>query len=645
MKKIILIIFCALPIFGVFGDDSSANKVIVKETPKMIRVIHGDMTVEFGLSKKLMGRITSIQFAGKNYLNSKGTYIRSFGMPMKDGQPMLDKKEAKKIVHKWSHKIIREKDYTEIRFSEKATQAYPMSTDIGWIFKHGEPGIYYYLSYHHPENFPDMQLQQTRMSIMVPTNAFQKARIADDRIYDVVPIGKWQGYRQIMDATYLLKNEQIITKYSWSTRKEKQRFYGYAGRGMGIFQHFGSMEHVNGGANKQSNTAHHTPDGPIILNVMSSSHYGAGMTDIKGEWKKLYGPFLLSFANKTSWQENVATAEKKQAKLEKAWPLRWFKHPQYAIDRGQLKGSVRINAKPAANALVLLSPQKAENMSESLNHGLGYMYWARTDAQGNFSIAKIVPGHYYATINQPGVFGDFHTSLDKPYAVKVGQTKDIGQLEFTEKTFGKLLWKIGTPDRDSAEFRGAQDNGFRPYGGLWKLKEINGGDHPVFKVGVSDPAKDFYYAHPISGNSLQDYIDLALNKPKTDYRAFTQSPKRIIEFKLPTQPKGEYLLTIALAGNRDSTIRLLLNGKHVEDFQIPWEGGGGVRSGSYGRSGEWRVLLPSKQLKKGVNRIQIQHKKGLVLKKKTSLKGPINSAFLYDAIKLEHKARPGSANR
>ena len=646
MKKIILIIFCALPIFGVFGDDSSTNKVIVKETAKMIRVIHGDMTVEFGLSKKQVGRITSIQFAGKNYLNSKGgAYIRSFGMPMKDGQPILDEKEAKKTVHKWSHKVIKEKDYTEIRFSEKATQRYPMSTDIGWIFKNGEPGIYYYLSYHHPKNLPDIRLQQTKMSIMVATNALQKARVAEDRVYDVVPIGKWQGHRQIMDATYLLNNKQIITKYSWSTRKEKQRFYGYAGRGMGIFHHFGSMEHVNGGANKQSNTFHHTPNGPIILNVMSSSHYGAGQTDIQGEWRKLYGPFLLSFANKASWQENVAIAEKKQAKLEKAWPLRWFKHPQYAIDRGQLKGSVRINAKPAANALVLLSTQKADNMSETLNHGLGQMYWARTDAQGQFSIAKIVPGRYHAYINQPGVFGDFHSSLDQPYEVKVGQTKNIGQLEFTEKTFGKLLWKIGTPDRDSAEFRGARNNGFRPYGGLWKLKEIYGGAHPVFKVGVSDPAKDFYYAHPISGNSLQDYIDLALNKPKTDYRAFTQSPKRIIEFKLPTQPKGEYLLTIALAGNRDSTIRLLLNGKHVEDFQIPWEGGGGVRSGSYGRSGEWRVLLPSKQLKKGVNRIQIQHKKGLRLQGKAGLKGSPIAAFQYDAIKLEHKARPGSANR
>jgi hypothetical protein len=100
-----------------------------------------------------------------------------------------------------------------------------------------------------------------------------------------------------------------------------------------------------------------------------------------------------------------------------------------------------------------------------------------------------------------------------------------------------------------------------------------------------------------------------------------------------------------LAGNRDSTIRLLLNGKHVEDFQIPWEGGGGVRSGSYGRSGEWRVLLPSKQLKKGDNRIQIQHKKGLRLQGKAGLKGSPIAAFQYDAIKLEHKARPGSANR
>jgi len=602
-----------VPIAVLSGEDSSKNKIIIEETPEKIRVIKGDLRVEFGLSKQQAGRITSIQLAGKDYLNPNGgAYIRSFGIPMKDGQPTLDKKESKRLVHKWSHKVIREKDYTEIRFSEKATQHWPMSTDIGWIFRNSEPGLYYYLSYHHPANLPDAKLQQTRMSIKVATNAFQKARVENDRVYDVTPINKWRGHRQIMDATYLLDSGQIITKYSWSTRKENQRFYGYAGRGMGIFHHFPSMEHVNGGANKQSNTIHHTPDGPIVLNVMSSSHYGAGMTDIQGEWRKLYGPFFLLLTGEPTWQENIETAKRKQADLEKDWPLQWFKHPQYAVDRGQVKGTVRINTEPASNALVLLSTQKSDNMSETLNHGLGYMYWTRSDAQGQFSIRNIVPGAYYVYVKQPGVFGDFHSSLDVPYSVTASQTKDIGQLEFLEKSFGTLLWKIGIPDCDSAEFRGAQDNGFRPYGGLWRLKDTYGGDNPIFKVGVSDPARDFYYAQPISLNSLDDYLNLVLDRPNTDYRAFTQAPKRIIAFTLPTRPKGEYLLTIALAGNRESNLSLFLNDHHVEDFHIPWEGGGGIRSGSYGLGGEWRILLPSEYLKKGVNRIRICHKKGLV---------------------------------
>lgn len=67
-----------VPIAVLSGEDSSKNKIIIEETPEKIRVIKGDLRVEFGLSKQQAGRITSIQLAGKDYLNPNGgAYIRS----------------------------------------------------------------------------------------------------------------------------------------------------------------------------------------------------------------------------------------------------------------------------------------------------------------------------------------------------------------------------------------------------------------------------------------------------------------------------------------------------------------------------------------------------------------------------------------
>jgi rhamnogalacturonan endolyase len=229
-------------------------------------------------------------------------------------------------------------------FSEEARPKWPVSTEQGFVFRKGEPGFYYYLSYRHPADMPDVLLQQTRMTFRVKEGLFHKAYIDRDRIYDVVPLEEWEGHVSVMDSTYMLTDGRIIRKYTWSTRKENQRFYGFAGEEAGVWHLFPSMEHVNGGANKQSNTIQHSPEGPIVLNVMSSSHYGAEMTRVSGEWSKLYGPFFVMVTDEKGWQKNLAAAEENQREMVARWPFAWFETLCTPESAGSCKARLRWTA-------------------------------------------------------------------------------------------------------------------------------------------------------------------------------------------------------------------------------------------------------------------------------------------------------------
>ena len=148
MRTTLILFLLVLTIVPVtYSAEADKNGIITQETKSKLLVIHGDLRVEFGLAGRRAAQITSIEYCGKDYLiKNSGAYIRSFGVPMENGAPTISAKEAKATRHKWKQKTIVEDGYTEIRFSETATKRWPMATDIGWVFRRDEPGLYYYLS-------------------------------------------------------------------------------------------------------------------------------------------------------------------------------------------------------------------------------------------------------------------------------------------------------------------------------------------------------------------------------------------------------------------------------------------------------------------------------------------------------------------
>ncbi len=657
--KILQILLLAFTLVQTSFHKEIYGSTIKTQTNKDSLIVKsGKLEVSFIIKGKKKGKkteqiksyIRSLKYGQKEFINQNNPiYIRSFGSPLRDGKPVITRKAVKKLGHSYTVKVKEKKDYVEVIYSEEPRKAWPLSTQIGWIVKKGEPGIYYYVTLHHSKEMEDVKISQHRMSIRLTPDIFQKAYIEKDRIYDIIPDKMFENSKQIMDATYLLANGRAVTKYEWSTRKEDQRFYGFSGRDTGIWHHFPSMEYINAGPNKQSNTEHHTYPGLIILNVMTSAHYGSTTPVFTGEFSKMYGPFFLHLTDKKDFKKNLAVAEAKQKKLEKEWPFKWFKHPYYKDERGTVTGRVIVNHRTADNALILLTTEKASNMTGTMDHGQKYMYWARTKKDGSFRIDKIVPDDYYLHCTYTNSFEDYKMG---PIKIRANKNLNLKTLKFQDKRKGKLIWQIGIPDRDSTEFAGAGNNRFRPFLGRLRLKDRYNGDNPIFTVGKSDYKEDFYFIQPLQLVTLQDYINLVLDIPGADHSAFTNVPSRKIVFNMDKVQKGKYTFTLGLASQCGPDIIIRINHKIIGEYHSNFRGNAEYRSGSYGRPFVLYFEFDSEILKQGKNLLQIDHKEGWkLLKTPKNEKRVVNKYFMYgkkpriwnsiiyDALKLEYDVR------
>jgi rhamnogalacturonan endolyase len=76
--------------------------------------------------------------------------------------------------------------------------------------------------------------------------------------------------------------------------------------------------------------------------------------------------------------------------------------------------------------------------------------------------------------------------------VTAGKDLDLGRIEWQPIRFGKIVWEIGTPDRNTAEF--FKGNGANYW--LWGWPVRYGALFPndiIFTIGKSDPAKDWLF--------------------------------------------------------------------------------------------------------------------------------------------------------
>jgi rhamnogalacturonan endolyase len=270
-----------------------------------------------------------------------------------------------------------------------------------------------------------------------------------------------------------------------------------------------------------------------------------------------------------------------------------------------------------------------------------YQFWNDGTDDGKFTITQVRPGSYTLHAWADGVLGEFaQTSI----TVEAGKNIDLGKLEWKPVRYGKQIWDIGTPDRNTAEFCKGDAANYWLWG--WPLRYgALFPDDVTYTIGKSDPAKDWFFEQVPHGTSdawknpeAKDPLNQRFGWVKAESldqypQTNTSGPWRIygqgrattwtIKFNLDKASAGQATLRVALCGADGSGLTVGVNGQQA----------GAIRPTSTNalryntNKGLWQermVQFDAAMLKAGENQITL-----------TVPAGEVTSGVVYDYLRLE----------
>lgn len=560
--KIALCFFCCFPLLVL------AQKITVQESGNSIQLSNGIIHVSFN----------------KNNADLNGLSIRGVNLLGKGGRAYLLAPDFN--MNQSVCTIVTQTDsLVELSFLHVASNHF--TYDLHYILKSGDLGIYCYLLESHQAKDSIGNYGQTRWGIKADESLFDY-HLVRDSIQGPMPKMS-ELTHDVQDWTFLMPDSSYYTKYDYADYIEDRYVHGMAGsKGFGLFVINPSHEYLNGGPTKQYQNVHSTP---FLINMFNCGHFLSdtrkGDNLIADDWKKINGPFFLYIAEGKTIPEIWSKAKSKAQLEQTKWPYDWMSHPEYPLVRGNAKGQLILNGKPAqVGTHVLLAAPGFDWQAQSR----GYIYETKTKVNGSFEWKHIRPGTYtlYA-------FGSNQTHELQVANMTINQgSQDLGVINWQPTTHGNLLWQIGQADRKTTGFQLADHK--RAYDLMFQPPAIL-----EYTIGTSK-TNDWYYAQTKEGS-----------------------------WKIHFANQGSYhdsaCLTIAVAGcARNPQLDVLVNGKTIKTLKMGNDASvyrSAVAGGYYQLK---ELIFPSSYLLLGMNTIElrmVQCKPG--------------AGIMYDAIKLEAK--------
>ncbi|KAI1144980.1 polysaccharide lyase family 4 protein [Nemania diffusa] len=394
-----------------------------------------------------------------------------------------------------------------------------------WFLRDGETGLHTFsrLAYHNSTT-PFLRNLQEFRTLFRPTTPLWTHLITDESFYAPLPnpnpaTGSTVNATTVQDATWYIGNrtndayvEQMadyFTKYTFASTWRDQKAHGLFGDGSQ------STDNSTFGAWLVMNTQDTYFGGPlhgdlvvdgILYNYLVSNHWGAGTPNITDGFDRTFGPQYYHFnrgAVGGAWQ--TLRDEALQA-ASPAWNADFYdsiaKHVANYVPtsgRGSWKAQVKL-PQGAKNAVAVLAQNRVD-FQDNVEDPTAYQYWADIVARdGGVQIDRVKAGTYRLTVYADGIFGDY---IQDDIVVKAGHVTNGGTVRWTPEAAGTELWRIGTPDRSSGEYRhGAARDPTHPlhppehriYFDAYDFID----DFPQgvnFHVGKSDEARDLNYVH------------------------------------------------------------------------------------------------------------------------------------------------------
>ncbi|HVY68503.1 MAG TPA: polysaccharide lyase family protein [Verrucomicrobiae bacterium] len=495
---------------------------------------------------------------------------------------------------------IRQGDYHVVRQTPDLVEI-SIGAPVGGVYftiyyamLRGSSGFYVYTLEESVPGIPE-HVGQARWSFYLNNSLFNYHLASDT---EQGPIPNLAGSTVVQDATNRLANGTVYTKYNYCTYWEEDYVHGLCGSkpgSYGVFIITASHDYLQP-PTKQEITVH---AGPIIHAIIQSGHFEprdlAGQK-IPNSWTKLFGPWFVYLNRGNSPKEIWDDAKAQSTKERKQWPYAWMVHPEYPLKRGEVTGTLKLydGQRPAANALMILTAPKPDWQLQVLN----YVFSARADANGKFTLPAVRPGNYTLFAAVPGVTDQFSRANVK---VAAGQTLDLGDITFNPTLHSLRLWQIGTADLRATGFKLSDQP--RQYGLSEKVPA-----NLTYVIGKSRPEQDWYYLQP----------------PGT----------WTVEFKMDKKYVGEGVLTLGIAGQTNNpNLRVRVNDTSVGSY-TGLNSSAGYRSAILGGSfwEEKVIRFPTSDLRVGTNRITFT----LLWTASTGVTNVASTpSIMYDVVKLD----------
>ncbi|MCD8211344.1 MAG: hypothetical protein LUC37_07385 [Prevotella sp.] len=512
-----------------------------------------------------------------NVLSSNGVYFDYTG---DDGNLSLSPSEL--VV------VREEEDYCEVLYRNTSAN---LQFDQGYILRTGDSGFYTYVVLNGTEASAKKKLQEVRVCTRLGSQFLNG--YVDDKIYGTIPSNDEMSTaekNEIQDATYRLSDGSIYTKYDWGQYIVNDSVHGLmnsSSRPTGVWNIACSHEYVNGGPMRQELTAHATSKSPITIQMLQGEHFGASAQYFGEQEKKIYGPMFIYINRADSYEELVADAKREAHEQQEAWPFEWFSNDLYPLDRATVKGHLNVTTWQTNQDVQMVL---AEPGSDPYTQGKSYIFWGKTDKNGDFEIKNVRKGEY--TLYGWATKYDVTDELQVEDIVIDSENVDLGTIDWTPTCLEHRLWMIGENNRLADGFH--LSDSIRAYG-TWDWVPAN----LTYKIGESDPTVDWWYAQ-------------------------TQSGTWTIEFDLDQEYSGDALITFSLAGSSNSpSVTVYVNGENVG--KISGYDDGGIRRSTIlsGRHSLSSFSFPASYLHTGTNTVDL------------TMSGKSKGGFQYDCIKLE----------
>jgi rhamnogalacturonan endolyase len=447
-----------------------------------------------------------------------------------------------------------------------------------WFLRDGEQGLHVFAraKYSNSQVRSGGDLGEMRQ-LFRPSGSVWTHLSSSDEMYS--PLPDTSGAPVVQDASWYVGGKKdhpfvkqmsdYFTKYMFSETWRDQTVHGMYGDGSksggtpyGAWLVMNTKDTYFGGPTHSDLTV----DG-IVYNYLISNHHGNGVPEMVNGFDRTFGPqyYYFNKGNKGDSLQKLRADAALQASNN--WtPFYDAIAPHVpnlvpSSGRGTLKATVNL-PKGASNALAVLSKTGVDFQNNEEDYK-AYQYWGNIDASGAVTLPNVKAGTYRLTVYADNIFGDY---IQDDVVVKAATVTSL-TATWSPKSAGTELWRIGTPDRSSGEFRHGNEKD--------TSKPLQPAQYRLYWA-VHDFVRDFPdgVKYHVSKSSLQDlnYVHWSVFGGKANYLRKEPYYKNVNNWTLTFDITEEMIadkktatFTVQLAGAKTSS------GNNDSGGDKPWQ--------------------------------------------------------------------------